>query len=155
MKDLAVRFNEDPHVWGVTGLVHDVDVELTKDNTEEHALITAGILREKKVENEIINAVLAHSGRKECDNLLEKTLFCVDPLTGFITACALMNKAEHSEKLRTLTVEFCMRRFKEKRFAQGAKREDIMLCSEIGISLEDFLDIGIKSMSSISAELGF
>lgn len=153
MKDLADIFCQDQELWALAGLIHDLDVEIAKNNNGLHGKITAGILKERGSPDEVINAVLAHVGHKSCDTMMEKAIFAADPLTGFIVACALMVKAPDGKKLDSLTVDFCLRRFKEKRFAAGADREQIKTCERLGIKLEKFLEIGIKAMQKIKESL--
>lgn len=82
---------------------------------------------------------------------MDKALYAVDPLTGLIVAGALIRP---EKKLEAVTVEFLMNRFHEKSFARGAKREQIAACSEIGLTLEEFLAIALKAMQEIHEELG-
>lgn len=151
MKALANYFNEDESSWGLAGLLHDVDYAETYENPEIHALRSAEILREKGVSDDIIKAILAHNDKAPKDTLMAKALYAVDPLTGFLVACALMTP---EKKMAAVDVDFAMRRFKEKAFAKGANREQISYCREFGLSLEEFLEIGIKAMQSIADDLG-
>jgi predicted hydrolase (HD superfamily) len=82
---------------------------------------------------------------------MDKALYAVDPLTGLIVAAALMHP---SKSLNEVTTEFVMNRFKEKRFAAGADRDQIRTCTEVGLELEEFVDIGLRAMQAISADLG-
>lgn len=153
MREIASFLGEDVEAWGIAGLIHDLDVELTRDNPGLHGKITADVLKGKKCSEKIIGAVLAHVGHKKCENPIEKVIWAVDPLTGFIVACALMVDAPKSEKLSSLTVDFCIRRFKEKRFAAGANREQIEDCRDFGMNLDEFIDKGIKAMQGIKESL--
>ena len=86
------------------------------------------------------------------ETLMEKSLFVTDPLTGLIVASALVLP---SKKIADLNVENISNRFKEKSFAKGAKREIIIKCEELlDLKLEDFMEIGLKAMQSISNDLG-
>ena len=82
---------------------------------------------------------------------MSKALYCADPLSGLVTAAALI-KSER--KLSAVDVDFVLKRFDEKRFASGANREQIRACSEIGLSLEEFIGIGVSAMKSVATELG-
>jgi predicted hydrolase (HD superfamily) len=82
---------------------------------------------------------------------MDRALYAVDPLTGLIVAAALMHP---TKKLREVTPEFVLNRFKEKRFAAGADRDQIRTCSEIGLDLEEFVDTGLKAMQGVSDRLG-
>jgi len=83
--------------------------------------------------------------------LMAKALFCLDPLTGLIVAATLVMP---SRKINDLNVENVLNRFKEKSFARGANREIIQKCSDIGLSLEEFVEICLKAMQAISNKLG-
>jgi hypothetical protein len=151
MRALAREFNEDEEKWGIAGLLHDLDYDYTKDNPDEHGLKTLEILKEEDVPEDVLNAILAHCGKKEPETLMEKALYAVDPVTGFIVAAALIRP---EKKLEVLDVDFLMRRFKEKAFARGASREQIRSCEKLGLSLERFLGISLEAMKSIASDLG-
>lgn len=151
MKHLSLKLDGDKEIWGITGLVHDIDVDLTKDNPEKHGDFSTEILEKEGFEPEIIYAVRVHVDKEPAKSLMDKALYATDPLTGFITACALMTP---TKKLADVNIEFAKKRFKEKRFAAGASREQIQLCSNIGLTLEEFIEIGIKAMQEISDDLG-
>ena len=82
---------------------------------------------------------------------LDKALYATDPLTGLIVAAALMHPGK---KLDGVTAEFVLNRFKEKRFAAGANREQIATSSELGLELNDFVGIALSAMQGIGDELG-
>lgn len=141
--------------WAIVGLLHDADYELIEKDPKRHTLVTEEKLREVgEVRERVINGIKAHHegikpGR---DNLLEKSVYCADELSGLITAVALVRP---DKKLESLTVESVMKKFPEKAFAAGAKREQIQACEEeLGISLEEFVGIALRSMQQISGELG-
>ncbi len=151
MSKLADRFNEDISCWALAGLLHDLDYDQTKDNFLQHGLVTAAILEQKQVAQEVIEAIKAHAGHFPRQSLMAKALYAVDPLSGLIVAAALMHP---SRKLSGVNRQFILNRFKEKHFAKGAKREQIMACSELGMSLEEFTGICLEAMQDISRELG-
>lgn len=151
MKALAKRFNEDEEKWGLAGLLHDLDYAETYDDPDTHALRTAEILREKGVSEDIVEAILGHNDKHPRNTLMAKALYAVDPLTGFLVACALMTP---EKKMSSVDVGFALRRFKEKAFAKGASREQMKSCEDMGLTLEEFLEIGIKAMQEIAPELG-
>jgi putative nucleotidyltransferase with HDIG domain len=151
MRVLARRFGQDEELWGVTGLLHDLDYEQTMNSPERHGRITIEILAKEDVPREALDAILAHAGHKERNSLLEKAIYCTDPVTGLIVASTLMHP---SRRLAGIDAEFVGKRFKEKRFAAGANREAIGTCAELGVELHEFLGISIDAMRSISSELG-
>ena len=148
---LAERFGEDPEYWGMAGLLHDIDYERTVNDPELHTKIAAEWLREKGFDEQFIYAVMSHADQVEPKSKLDWTLYCVDPTTGLIVAAALMHP---TKTLAGLDTGFLMKRFKEKRFAAGARRETIAACSNLGLTLEEFLGLVLKSMQGISGELG-
>ncbi len=151
MRGLARHFQEDGEKWGLCGLLHDLDYDETVKTPEVHGLKTVEWLKEKGIEEDILSAILAHNNHKPAEKLIEKALCAIDPLTGLIVASALMHP---DKKLRSIDKEFVLRRFKEKRFAAGANREQIKTCEAMGISLEDFINICLVSMQEISEDLG-
>ncbi len=152
MRRLAPRFGGDPDQWELAGLLHDLDYELTKDDFDRHARETVRILQEQGVQDpEILNAILAHAEKKPLETPLERVLYAVDPTTGFIVACALM----HPEKrLAALDLGFLKRRFKEKRFARGANRDQIRSIETTGLDLDTFLLECLEAMKTIHLDLG-
>ncbi|MFC2061312.1 HDIG domain-containing metalloprotein [Elusimicrobiota bacterium] len=151
MKKLAVYFSEDVGKWGISGLLHDVDYDETKDDFDKHGIVSAELLQDMGVSEDIVNAIKAHSGKKDIENKLEQAIYSVDPLTGLIVAAALMHP---SRKINDIDVQFVMNRFKEKRFAAGADRNQIMTCEKLGISLEEFAGMCLEAMQGIGKELG-
>lgn len=146
------EFNEEE--WAIVGLLHDADYELVEKDPKRHTLVTEEKLRPMNVDDRIINGIKAHhdgikSGR---DNLMESSVYAADELSGLITAAALVRP---DKKLASLTVESVMKRFKEKSFAAGANRDQILACEkELNIPLEEFVKIALKAMQGISDELG-
>ncbi len=151
MVGLSKKLGEDTEAWALAGLLHDLDYEDTVDDPDRHGLVSAERLGEMGVGEEIIHAVKAHNEHVPRDSAMDKALYASDPLTGLIVAAALMHP---DKKLAGLDVEFVMRRFRESRFAAGAGREQIAACSELGLSLEEFIGIALASMQGISKELG-
>ncbi|HDD43970.1 MAG TPA: HDIG domain-containing protein [Candidatus Desulfofervidus auxilii] len=153
MRALAERFGEDKEKWGLAGLLHDIDYEETKDQFEKHSLVGAEILKEMGLPEDVVYAVKVHNPIHNLPRKtkLDKALYAVDPLTGLIVACALIIP---EKKLSKIDKDFVLRRFKEKGFAAGANREQIKTCVELGLSLEEFVDIALKAMQKIANKLG-
>ncbi|UCD18669.1 MAG: HDIG domain-containing protein [Candidatus Zixiibacteriota bacterium] len=147
MVRLAEHFGEDAGLWGLTGLLHDLDYDVTADAQEKHTFITEEWLTEFSLPSEMIYAIRCHPGHAECKTRLDWALYTVDPTTGFIVACALMHP---SKKLINVDADFMLRRFKEKRFAAGAERENMAACSNLGLELKDFLVMVRDGMLTIS-----
>ena len=154
MKALAQRFGEDLEKWSLAGLLHDIDYEKVKNDLSQHSLTGAKMLEELGLDKDICQAVKAHNEAHGIlpQTLMDKVLFVVDPLTGLIVAATLVLP---SKKIKDLTLENILNRFKEKSFARGANREIIIKCQELlGLKLEDFIKIGLEAMQGIDQELG-
>jgi len=154
MKALANRFSENPEKWGLAGLLHDIDYEVTKNNPQEHSLVGAQMLERLGIDLEIVEAVKTHNEAHgiEPQSLMAKALYVSDPISGLIVAATLVLP---SKKIQDLTVKNVLNRFKEKSFARGANREIIKKCQEyLGLPLEEFIDIALKAMQEVADELG-
>jgi putative nucleotidyltransferase with HDIG domain len=152
MRTLAEHFGEDVEFWGLTGLLHDLDYSVTANDPEKHTYVTREWLKDYDIPDEMMHAINAHPGHIPCETKLDWALYCSDPVTGLIVAGVLMHP---SKKLAHVDAGYMLRRFKEKRFAAGADREAIAKCEMLGLSLEEFMDLALKGMRSISDELGF
>ncbi len=151
MRALARRFGEDEEKWGIAGLLHDLDYDYTKGDPEKHCLVTMDLLKDEDVPQDVKDAILAHCGKKERKTLMEKAIYAADPTSGFIVAAALIRP---EKKLEVVDVPFLKRRFKEKAFAKGANRDQMRSCEEMGLSLDEFLEISLNAMKEIAGELG-
>ncbi|MFC1939829.1 HD domain-containing protein [Chloroflexota bacterium] len=153
MRALAMRLGEDEEEWGLTGLLHDIDVELTEGDMTSHSKLGADLVREMGGDEAMAHAVLTHNEMHGIprETKLDEALFCADPLTGLITAAALVRP---DKKLAGVEAKSVRKRFKEKSFAVGANREHIALCSELGLELDEFIELGLKAMQGIAGELG-
>jgi len=153
MRTLARRLGEDGEEWGLTGLLHDIDVELTEGDMSSHSKLGADLVREMGASEAMAHAILTHNEAHgiPLETKLDKALFCADPLTGLITAAALVRP---DKRLASVEAKSVRKRFKEKSFAAGANREQIASCSELGLELDEFIELGLKAMQGIAAELG-
>ena len=153
MEALAKRFGEDEEEWALAGLLHDIDVELTDGDMTSHGRLGSDLIREMGVSEAVVHAVLCHNERHgvPLETKLDKALFCADPLTGLITAAALVRP---DKKLASVEVRSVRKRFKEKSFAAGVSREQIASCSELGLELDEFIEMGLKAMQEIAPSLG-
>lgn len=154
MGALARRLREDEASWRLAGLLHDLDAEETADSMEMHGVLTVQWLREEGLEDEaVLHAIAAHNSANgsSIENRMDRALFACDPLTGLVTAAALIRP---EKRLELVELKSLKKRFKEPSFAKGARREDIMTCTELGIDLEEFLAIGLGAMKEVSDDLG-
>jgi putative nucleotidyltransferase with HDIG domain len=153
MRALARRFGEDEAEWGLAGLLHDIDVELTGGDMKAHSRLGAEIARDMGAGEAIASAILCHNETHGIapKTAMEKALFCADPLTGLITAAVLVRP---DRKIANLEPKSVRKRFKEKSFAAGASREQIAKCNDIGLELDEFIALGVVAMQGIAVELG-
>ena len=151
MQALAKKLGENEEEWGITGLIHDIDMELVEGDMSSHSKLGADIAQELGASGTMIHAILCHNEAHGTprETKLDKALFCADPLSGLITAAALVRP----DKLGGLTTKSVMKRFREKSFAAGVNREQVAQCQEIGLELEEFISLGIETMKGIASEL--
>ena len=151
MRALAKKLREDEEEWGITGLIHDIDMELVEGDMSSHSKLGADIAQELGASETMAHAILCHNEAHGVprETKLDKALFCTDPLSGLITAAALVCP----DKLSGLTTKSVMKRFREKSFAAGVNREQVAQCQEIGLELEEFISLGIDAMKGIASEL--
>lgn len=153
MRGLARRFSEDEELWGLTGLVHDVDYSLTESSPEKHTLVAENLLR-GLVPEEVIRAVQAHNSEHtgvEPETRMEKALIAADSISGLLIACALVMP---TRKLADVKLKTVMGKATAKDFARAVSRERMLKCEEIGLRPEEFHEITLKSLREISEELG-
>ena len=153
MRAYARRFGEDEDLWGITGLLHDLDYE-KHPTPQEHPAVGVRILGEAGYPGALVHAVKAHAPYLGVsrDTPLDKTLFAVDELTGFIVAVALMRPSRQLSDLKASSVR---KKMKQKGFARNVNREDIEAGAEdLGVPLVEHLDFVIAAMRSVSDELG-
>src|SRR3989338_7811201 len=153
MRALARRFGEDEEEWGLAGLLHDIDLELFGGDMNVHSLMGSDMVKEFGASAAIAQAIICHNETHGLprQTKMDKALFCADPVTGLITATALVMP---DKKLGSVAPSSVKKRFKAKGFAAGANRENIATCSELGLELDEFLDLGLQAMQGIAAELG-
>lgn len=153
MEGLAERFGEDKEKWTITGILHDIDYQETKDDPQRHSIVGGDMLKNYGFDDEIVHAVIVHNDIHgiERKTLLDKALYAVDPLSGLITATAYVMPTKKLEEVQLKSVK---KKFKDKTFAKGANREQIKTCEEFGIPLDDFLELAIVQMKKIAPEIG-
>lgn len=152
MRAYAEKFGEDPDYWGVVGLLHDFDWEI-HPSIEEHPQQGAELLRERGVDEELIQDIMAHAPHTGVprDSLVRKAIFAVDELTGFIVACALVRPNGISD----LKAKSVKKKMKDKSFAAAVDRDDIRQgAEELGVDLTEHIDFVIDAMRDVSDELG-
>lgn len=154
MRALAKRLGKDENLWGITGLLHDIDLEETRDDQTQHARIAAELLRENNFPEEVIQAVLAHNGEVlgiKRQTPFEHALACAETVTGLIVATALVYP---DKKLASVKTKSVVKRMKESRFAQNVNREIIKECECLGLEMADFISLSIDAMLNVAPQLG-
>lgn len=160
MRVLAKRLEQGKEEeWVMAGLLHDIDYEQFKDGDySQHGEKSCEILQNEGADfpDSVYQAIKAHcfniNPAFEPKNKMDWSLFICDSLTGLIVATALVRP---DKKLSSVEVKSVMKKFKEKSFAAGTRREDIKLCEEkLGIPLAEFVGISLKAMQEVSDQLG-
>lgn len=160
MRALAKRFHEDEEKWGIIGLLHDIDWDLTKDNSIEHCIKCQEILKEAGASDFLIETVISHGYSNEMipqlkdkkrTTTIQHCLVAAETLTGLIIAATLMIP---DKKLANLSLKSLKKRFMKKKFAERCNRELILECEKVGVPLDEFLQIGLSSLQSIANEIG-
>src|SRR5687767_262996 len=158
MRAYAEHFGEDVERWGLTGLVHDFDYErfpnAAHSPTEEHPAHGVRILREHGYPEDILEAILGHA--TYCgvarESRMAKALFAVDELTGLVTATALVRP---SRSLHEVDAKSVRKKMKDKAFARGVSREDVIQgASELGVDLDQHIAFVVAAMQRNAAALG-
>ena len=152
MRHFAKRAGEDEELWGIVGLLHDLDYE---KYPEEHCLMTEKILQDEGWPEEIIRAVKSHGWEictdVEPQSLMERTLYAIDELTGLVAASALVRP---SRSVMDLPVKSVKKKMKDKSFAAGVDRTVVARGAELlGMEMTDLIDETIKGMQSVAEEL--
>ena len=153
MRAYARRLGEDEEVWGVAGTLHDFDWDVCP-TPEQHPQYGADILKERGYPEAIIRAVLSHGNHTGIlrESLMERALFAVDELSGFVTAVALVRP---SKSLADTDVRSVRRKMKDKAFARAINRDDITRgAEELGVDLDEHIAFVIEALKPVAHELG-
>ena len=153
MRAYAERFEEDVEKWGIVGLLHDFDYEKTPD-PKDHPMRGVAILEEHGCPEDIIYAIKSHATYLgvERKSLMDKALFAVDELVGFIVAVALVRP---SKSVMDVTVKSVKKKMKMTAFAKAVSREDIHEGAEsLGMTLDEHIAVVIQAMKDVAGELG-
>jgi putative nucleotidyltransferase with HDIG domain len=153
MRAYARERDEDEELWGITGLVHDLDYERFPDPETGHPRVALEVLRERGYPEEVIDAVAGHAEYLGVprESQLAKTLFAVDELSGFIAACALV-RPTGIEGLKPKSVR---KKLKQPSFAAKVNREEIRRgIEELGVDEAEHMQLVIDAMEERADELG-
>lgn len=153
MRGIAKHLNEDVELWGLIGLLHDIDYGITENDPKNHGIVAENLLK-GKVDSNIIHAIKSHNFENTGvipENKIEKALIATDAISGLIVATALIMP---SKKLKDVKVKSIKNKFKQADFARRCSRERILVCEHVGIPREKFFEIALESMQGISDKLG-
>ncbi|NKB66063.1 MAG: HDIG domain-containing protein [Candidatus Latescibacteria bacterium] len=153
MRHQARKAGQDEEMWGLVGLIHDLDYE---QFPEQHCQQTEAILRQHQWPEEYIRAALSHGWgictQVEPQSLLEKTLYTVDELAGFVTACALVRP---SKSVADLTVKSVKKKWKQKAFAAGVDRQLVERgAAMLDRDLDEITADVIEALRQVADEIG-
>ena len=153
MRYMARKAGQDEETWGIIGLIHDLDYEQFPD---QHCKKTEEILRAQNWPEDYIRAILSHGWGICTDvkpqSLLEKTLYTVDELSGFVTACALVRP---SKSVADLEVKSVKKKWKQKGFAAGVQRDIVERgAAMLGVSFDEITADVIAALRERREELG-
>ncbi len=154
LRGLAARLDKDRDIWGLTGLLHDIDYSLTAHEHSMHGIKSSEMLKDK-LPGEALGAIRVHasemndSGRPETD--LDFALRCGETVTGLIMAAGLIRP----DGLKGMKPKSLKKKIKDKAFAASVNRQTIREHEKLGLDLDAFLAIAIAAMQSVSREIGF
>ena len=152
MRAYAEHFGEDVEMWGTIGLIHDFDYQ--QNPTEEtHLHVGTEILRDKGWPEDWVLTVASHADYMGVprDSLAAKTLFAVDELSGFLTACALVRP---DKAIANVKVKSVKKKLKDKAFARGVNRNDVRSGAEaLGVDLGEHIEFVRNAMATIADQL--
>jgi len=154
MRAIARKLDKDQEEYGLAGLLHDIDVEITNADPFKHGPFAAGML-DGLLTSEAIDAIVMHNEvatGMERTTVFQHALAAGETITGLIMATAMVYP---DRKLASVKTKSITKRMKEKAFAASVKRENILECELIGIPIDDFAEMALTAMQEISDELGF
>jgi len=158
LRAYALRYGEDPEGWGLVGLLHDFDYErypnAARCPSEEHPSWGVRLLRERGLSEASCRAILGHASYTGVprDSLLAKALFAVDELCGFLVACALVRPSRSVADLEVASVK---KKLKDKAFARGVNRDDVLQgAAELDVPLDEHITFVIESLRPVEHSLG-
>ncbi|MGD0804752.1 MAG: HDIG domain-containing metalloprotein [Candidatus Bathyarchaeia archaeon] len=152
MRGLAAKLGGDQDLWEATGILHDVDYEEVGQDWTKHGAVSAEIVKDL-LPDVGLYAISAHNPQTGYlpKSMMDWSLYAADGLSGLIIAQGLMMP---DKKIASIKVSSLGKRMKDKSFAKGVNRENIVKCTELGIELDEFFRIGLDSMSKVAGELG-
>ena len=150
MRAYARKFSEDEDVWGIVGLLHDFDYEV-HPTADKHPMEGSKILRERGYPEEIIYAIQCHADYLGLDRKanMDKAIFACDELVGLVNAVALV---QPTKSVMDLKVRSVRKKMKDKSFAKGVIREDIVNgTAQLGIDIDEHIATVIEAMQGVAS----
>lgn len=162
MRALAKKFDEDEEVWGISGLIHDLDYDYVGKDPKRHVVEFDKILEMESlvvgedIPEEMYHAIKSHYEehpdiQQKRESKLDYALSASETISGFLVACALV---QPDKKISSVDVESVKKKFKKKDFAKAVRRELIYDIEKIGMLLDEFIEISLKSLREIDTEIG-
>jgi putative nucleotidyltransferase with HDIG domain len=159
MRALAKRLGEDEELWGIAGLLHDIDFDETKNDVSQHCVKCVDILKEAGVSDELIEVIVSHAYGTECGDYKDKertttfqhALAAGETVTGLIYAYGLMRPEKTLEGAKVKSLK---KKFKDKSFASKVNRDVIRECEKCDLELSEFFQIALDAMKEIGEEIG-
>lgn len=154
MRALAKKLGRDEDKWGLAGLLHDIDSEITNADPLKHGLVAEELLRDEGIEEDILDAIKMHN--EEATGLDRTTEFqhalaAGETITGLIYATALVYP---DKKIKDVKAKSITKRMNQSAFAASVSRANILECEKIGLSLNDFTEIALDAMKEIADKIG-
>jgi len=153
MRAYARRFGEDEEIWGLVGMLHDLDYERHPDLETGHPRVALEELRRQGFSEEFVRAVASHADFLEVprETRMEKTLYAVDELTGFVMACAYVRP----EGIHGMTPKSVKKKMKTPAFAAAVDRDALREgASELGVDFDEHLAFVVAALEEHASELG-
>ncbi|HKK62925.1 MAG TPA: HDIG domain-containing protein [Bacteroidales bacterium] len=154
MRALARRLERDEEKWGLAGLLHDIDVEVTNADPKTHALKAAELLEELEPDEDVLDAIMMHNDEaagKSRTTEFQHALAAGETITGMIYATTLVYP---DKKIANIKYKSVSKRMKQPSFAANVNRDHIMECEKIGIPLDEFIKISVDAMREVHEEIG-
>lgn len=153
LRAIAKRLGRNEEEWGLAGLLHDIDVEITKADPYTHGPYAEKILK-GKISDEVLDAIKMHNEvacGMERFSEFQHALAAGETITGLVTATTLVYP---DKKIAGVKAKSVTKRMNQKAFAASVNRENILECEKIGIPLDEFAELSVKAMQEISDVLG-
>jgi putative nucleotidyltransferase with HDIG domain len=157
MRHFAREQGADEDLWGAVGLLHDMDYERYPNpnlDETEHPFVAVNYLREQGWSEEVCRAILSHANYANVERItpMEKTLFAVDELAGFVTAVTLVRP---DRSINSVKISSVKKKMKDKTFAAKVNRDDIYQgAEELGMPLDEVIVHVIRALQHDAAHLG-